>query len=294
MLFLNLIQILRRIMLNGSTRVFAVIGNPIVHTASPLMHNSVYKNENLNSVYVPFLVHEDNLKAGLDGVRALGISGINVTVPYKEKVIPYLDECDEFAQKIAAVNTIVNKNGRLKGYNTDGEGFIYALNKESDCVLDGAGVVIIGAGGSSRSIAFSLSRYSLKFMCIVNRTLVKSRLLLKDIAPSFPSYALTFDDVSLLDHLSDARLVIQTTSVGLSPNDAQCVLPNFSWVSSGHYCCDIIYKPSKTMFLKKCESQGGCILNGKGMLAAQGALAFNMFFDDDSYDVFSMMRKVLD
>ncbi len=154
--------------ISGRTRICGVIGDPIEHTMSPVMHNAAFKNMGVDYVYLAFRVRKEELGRAIEGMRALNIRGLNVTIPHKVAVIPFLDELDHLADKIGAVNTIVNDNGVLRGYNTDATGFLRAL-VERGIETEGESVVILGAGGASRAISFIISERRSNLV-IVNRT----------------------------------------------------------------------------------------------------------------------------
>lgn len=251
-----------------------VIGYPVTHTASPVMHQAAYEYLGCDYAYVPLEVHPSQLKQALDGLRALSFIGANVTIPYKEQVVPFLDELDEQAQKIGAVNTILNQNGRLIGYNTDGPGFAYALETEGQFTITDKHVVLLGAGGAAKGIAFQCLKA--KSLCIVNRSLEKAQALARNLPMSGPIQTLS-SDVDLEAVLSRADLVINTTSLGMSPQEAMSPLNAYEGISSQTLCCDIIYKPAQTLFLKEAKVKGARTLGGAGMLAGQGVLAFHLF-----------------
>ena len=257
---------------SGKTQILAVIGHPVSHTASPAMQNYMCTNLGLDYIYVAFDILPAELETAILGIRALGIVGVNVTIPYKEAVIPFLDEVDPLAAKIGAVNTIVNRGGRLVGYNTDGRGFLIALMHEMQWDVRDKRVLILGAGGSGKSIAHAVAQKSPKSLCIVNRTLETARSLAADCG----GQAVALSDVSESD-LSAAEIVINTTAVGMGEYETQSPLDGFNWVHSGQLICDIIYNPVETVFLKSARLQGAMTLNGMGMLAGQGQLAFELF-----------------
>jgi shikimate dehydrogenase len=278
-------------MINGKTKLLGVIGNPIEHTASPSMHNAVLKELNLNYVYVPILVNLNKIETAMSAIKALNISGINVTIPFKELVMPFLDEIDPYALKVGAVNTIVNNDGYLKGYNTDGEGFIYSLLIDGQYETNNKKVVLIGAGGAAKGISYALLAQDIKQLTIVNRTIDRALLLgdtLKN-ETNIPIHIAGLNDPELNNIFQNADLIINTTSIGMEPNNNEQPISDYSWATPNHFCCDIIYKPLKTKFLINCEQKGANILNGVGMLAGQGALAFKLFTGfDASYEIMKM------
>lgn len=262
--------------LSGQTQIVGIFGHPVSHSASPAMHNAAYKDLGLDYVYVPFDVEPGRVGDAVESLRALSITGVNVTVPHKEAVIPYLDEVDPLAKKMGAVNTIVNRGGRLIGYNTDGPGFVDALRYDFDLDLAGKQVVLLGAGGSCRGIIVSLLESKVSSVTILNRSVDKAKAMVASLDSDVVSVCALTDTLAN-DVLSQADLVVNTTSVGMSPDIQQSPLQDFSWVQEGQCVYDIIYTPSKTRFLSSAESAGARISNGVSMLAGQGVLAFELF-----------------
>ena len=237
------------------------------------MHMAAYRALKMDWVYLPFLVDLSDLRQALEGVRTFHFAGVNVTIPYKEKVLPFLDHVDSLAQRIGAVNTIVNTDGVLTGYNTDGDGFVLSFQKTGlDFSFDGAHVVILGAGGSARAIAYTLLQQPIASLVLVNRTIETAHCLANDLNDT----RVQVQGLSPLptDVLQRATLVINTTSLGMTPMEDLCPVDSFEWVSATTWCCDIIYTPAQTLFLKRAKAAGAHIMNGAGMLAGQGVLAF--------------------
>jgi shikimate dehydrogenase len=256
--------------LTGTTRVLAVIGDPISHSLSPIMHNSMCISNKLNYIYVPLQVYPKNLLNAIQGVKALNIAGFNVTIPHKETVIEYLDQLDFSAKQINAVNTVVNENGKLIGHNTDGDGFLISLASELNLSITNQHVVILGAGGASKSIAYSIAQSQPKSMTFINRTIEKAYQLATQYNGKAVSNA---SDLSA--YLSRADLVINTTSIGM--DGISSPLTSYEWVNNRQTIIDIIYTPRETPFLKQCRLGGATTLNGIGMLAGQGVKAFQLF-----------------
>lgn len=260
--------------LSGKTRLFAVIGDPISHTASPKMHNAAYLELGIDACYVAFKVDSDNVQKALDGIRTLGIGGINVTVPHKEAALPFLDEIDPLANAIGAVNTIINHDGKLKGYNTDGLGFILSLQEDKQYHVAGKTIAILGCGGSAKAIAYTLLLAKPAKLLLLNRTLSKAQTLAAQLPPvtTIESHPLDQTDI-----LKNCDLIINTTSVGLAPNLDDSPISDFSWAHEGQLVVDIIYNPPQTAFLRQAKAKGADTHNGAGMLAGQGMLAFEKF-----------------
>lgn len=272
-------------MLNGWTKILGVIGNPIHHSKSPQMHNAALTHLNLNYIYIPFLVEKNHIKTCIASLKSNNISGINVTIPFKEDVIPFLDKLDPLAKKIGAVNTIVNNNGSLTGYNTDGYGLISDLNI-NNISLSNKSIVVLGAGGSSKSICFSLIEQNIKSLLILNRTVEKADTLKSDLINSFTNKAtIPIETNNLTSVINETSLksydiIINTTSVGLNDNSTVFLTP--MWSNPNQVVYDIIYSPPETNFLKQARLRGSKTLNGLGMLVGQGARAFKIFTSHDA------------
>jgi len=259
--------------ISGKTILCGVIGDPVEHSVSPAMHNAAFKKMGLDYWYVPFRVKPEKLAEAIAGMRALNIRGLNVTLPHKVAVIPFLDELDPLAEKISAVNTIVNEGGTLTGYNTDATGFLQAL-LESGVEPKGKNVVILGAGGASRAISFILAERGSNLV-IVNRTLDKARELAGRLSDIFrrETRALKLDEENLTSVLEEADILVNTTSVGMSPNiDETPVSPTL--FKPNLIVFDVVYNPSQTRLLTEAEQAGAKTISGIEMLVWQGASAF--------------------
>jgi len=259
-------------------RVFGIIGDPVTHSLSPLMHNTAFQALGIKAVYGAFQVKKEDLEKAISGLRALNISGVSVTIPHKEEVISLLDEVDEKALRIGAVNTILNEGGRLKGFNTDWIGVLKAFEEEG-VELKGKKVVILGAGGASRAVIFAVKEAGAEEIVIYNRTYEKA----KRLAETFQVKALPWEALSQ----AKGDIIIQTTSVGLKSWDSPVgkeVLKNFK------VAMDIVYLPLKTKFLQEVESY--CkIIDGLKMLLYQGVEQFKLFTGKEA--PIELMRKVL-
>mgnify|MGYP001174101705 CR=1 FL=1 len=264
--------------LTGKTKVAGVFGDPVEHSLSPLMHNAAYASLGMDWVYVPFHVKAEALAAAVQGVRALGIAGVNVTVPHKVAVMEHLDEIDEEARLIGAVNTVVHREGRLLGYNTDGRGFLRSLERETGRTPRGASVMIVGAGGAALAIAASLALAGARRLWVVNRTLEKAQAVAKRVAARVLARALPLDesDPAFRRALREAEIIIHTTSVGMYPHhDVPPVVP-VEAIDPAALVCDIVYRPRQTALIRAARERGCAVLTGEGMLAFQGAIAFEL------------------
>lgn len=251
-------------------KLFAVLGNPIGHSMSPVMLNDLFSYYNIDAVYLPFQVEDADLHDAVKGLKALGVGGFNVTVPHKSNIIPFLDGIDELAANIGAVNTVVNENGQLIGYNTDGPGFLKGLNAFLPKIADQK-ILIIGAGGAARAIYFTLAKECPNVLNIANRTIERAEELIKDCPYSVSSSAISFNEAS--QSIGEYDLVIQTTLIGMSPKIGVKPVELIN-IRKQTFFCDIIYNPLETQFLQEARLHGANIQNGLDMFVYQGALAF--------------------
>jgi len=252
-------------------KLFGLIGCPVSHSLSPLMHNDAFQQLGINAYYHAFHVELEDLKAAVSGMKALGVSGFNVTIPYKTAIIPFLDEVDEMALQIGAVNTVVNENGRFVGYNTDGPGFVRALREETKIDLAGKKVLMIGAGGAARGIYFSLGDSGVERIDICNRTVGNGEKLILERKQPYLSSAYSIDQAE--EMLEKYDIIINTTSVGMTPRENEMPI-SLANLKSDAIVSDIVYNPMITRLLQEAERYGATIQNGIGMFVYQGALAF--------------------
>ncbi len=265
-------------MISANTKICGLIGDPVAYSVSPAMHNAAFKKLGLDYIYLPFRVETDNLYCAIAGLKALGIMGLNVTIPHKVAVIPLLDELEPVAMKIGAVNTIVNDEGYLKGYNTDADGFLRAL-LERGIDPEGKKVVVLGAGGASRAISFTLAEKGAE-IAILNRKLELD--LAVELADKISLFSkiearameLTDDNLSLV--LEAADILVNATSVGMSPYLDKSLAPK-QLLKPGLVVFDAVYNPLKTRLLSEAEMVGAETISGIEMLVWQGALAFKLW-----------------
>lgn len=265
--------------LGSQTRQLAVIGNPIGHSLSPVMHNEAFRHQRMNCNYSAYAVEPDQLKAAIAGVRALGMLGVNVTIPFKEAVLDLLDEVAPMARQIGAVNTIVNRGGRLVGYNTDGWGFISSL-EEAGVRPKGLNAVVLGAGGAARAIAFYLAMAGVRHLTISNRTPERAEVLARDVAAAAPdvsSQSVAALSAAERSALIDATLVVNCTPLGMggeggSPVNDINLLPQSAVVY------DTVYIPMETKLIKDARLRGLKTVSGLGMFVHQGACAWEYWF----------------
>ncbi|RAP76763.1 shikimate dehydrogenase [Paenibacillus montanisoli] len=276
---------------DSHTVLYSVIGDPIRHSKSPIMMNRAFRETGINGIYTAFHITADRLTDFVAGVRAMGIRGVNVTIPHKLDIMPLLDEIDESAQAIGAVNTIVNTDGRLTGFNTDGIGYVRSLKEEVQSDLTGANVLIVGAGGATRGILYALAREGVGSITISNRTVARAEELAEAFKGHVPSIrAIGQDDLREACGCND--IIINTTSLGMYPNvDATPV--DSAWLKPDAVASDLIYNPLTTRFLAEAKERGCRIHGGLGMFIYQGAYAFE-YWTGRPAPVTAMRETVLD
>ncbi|MED3790204.1 shikimate dehydrogenase [Peribacillus frigoritolerans] len=255
-------------------KIYGVMGDPIAHSMSPDIHNDAFEKENIEAVYHHFHVTKEGLNDAVKGMKALGIEGFNITIPHKTSIIPFLDEVDELALAIGAVNTVVNKNGRFIGYNTDGKGFFKSLCDEISGDIKAKKTLVIGAGGAARAIYFTLVKEGVKQVDIANRTKERAAQLVSDCPYDKVSKALSIIEAE--ESLSQYDLIIQTTSSGMSPELDHSPL-KVDQLKTGAIVSDIIYNPLQTKLLREAGEKGAETQNGLGMFINQAALAFEIW-----------------
>ncbi|MBM3238065.1 shikimate dehydrogenase [Candidatus Poribacteria bacterium] len=277
--------------ITGKTKIVGVIGDPIEHSCSPQMHNAAFEQLNMNYVYVAFHVKAKDLKAAVDGFKALNIVGINVTIPHKQSVIPLVDRLSREAELIGAINTLVFKEGEIEGHNTDARGFIAAMKEEGVNTLCGKSVVVLGAGGSARAIVVSLALEGVKKISIANRTASKAIQLASDISQKTGTeiHSMGLDDKSLPEAVSESSLLVNTASASM--NLEHPLLINEDWLHRQLVVYDIIYNPPETRLLKVAKEKGLKTIGGIGMLVHQGAIAFDLW--TGQYPPVDTMRRAL-
>lgn len=262
--------------ISGKTLVCCVLGDPIEHTLSPSIHNAAFKHLKLDFVYVAFRVGREELENAVKGMRSLGIYGFNVTMPHKNAIVKYLDELDPTAKFIGSVNTVVNNEGKLIGFNTDGAGALKAL-KENQVRLDGKKLLLLGAGGAARAIALQLAS-ELVELTILNRDGEKARQLAKVLREKFSIKIVgnTLSASLIKEKLKDADIVVNATSVGMHPNPEQ-TLVNREWLRPDMTVMDIVYNPIETKLIKDAKAIGAKVVYGTEMLVFQGAASFEIW-----------------
>jgi len=283
--------------INGKTKIIGLIGENIENSLSPFIHNQIIFKYSLDYCYLPFQVRWTDLKDAIQGIKALNIKGVNITFPYKEKVIDFLDEVEESARRIGAVNTIVNNKGILTGYNTDVIGFKRSLQEYGKFVIKQKKAVIFGAGGAARGVIYALLEEGIEEICIFNRTLEKAKKIKQDFSSFFPRNcinAFSLDEENLKDKIERAHIIVNTTSLGMPPQIDKTPLPDEKLFHSNLLAYDLIYHPTKTLFLKQAERAGAKIINGLPMLVNQGIESFYLWtgLKPEGKEVLEIFRQV--
>lgn len=261
-------------MITSKTKLVGLFGHPVGHSQSPIMHNAAFREKQLNYVYAAFDISSENLEEAVAGIRGLGLRGVNVTIPHKVTIMPLLDEIDPLANSIGAVNTVVNENGRLIGYNTDGSGYVRSLVEETGIDLTNQIVTMLGAGGAARAVAFTLAERGVKEIRIINRSREKAQRLAESLATRVHVEAM--DTAEAQQAIADATLLINTTSIGMYPNIDEMPV-NAEYLHKGLVVSDLIYNPLETKLLEKARELGTKTHSGIGMFVNQGALAFELW-----------------
>ena len=265
-----------KVTINAQTQVYGIFGSPVRHSLSPLIHNSLFSELKINAVYEAFEVEKEKLGLAFEAVRALGIRGVNVTIPHKEAAMNFVDEVPEDVDRcVGALNTVVNRNGKLFGYNTDGKGFLTALREELSFNPEGKTVLVLGAGGAARGVAFSAAHAHAERIFIYNRTHDRAVGLGGYLEGHFPE-----TEIEVLENLEALKkekidLVVNATSCGMHASDPSPI--DLHLLSAKANVYDLIYAPAETPFLKLAKKCGLPCANGLGMLAAQAAVSFELW-----------------
>ncbi len=280
-------------LLNGETQVYGIIGYPVKHSKSPTFQTEAFKSLGINAVYVPFHVKPEDLKKAVEGIKALSIKGVNITVPHKEEVIKYVNEISEEVKYIGAANTIKNIDGYLIAYNTDSYGFITGLKEllsKAKQEISELRFLVIGAGGASRAVLYGLLKEGAKKVFIANRTLERVYKIIEDFSSLNRLIEDFFIPIPLSDiekNLKNVDVIVNTTSVGLKEEDPP--LFDYEKIMKKHIIVDIIYR--KTPLLKKAEEKGCLWQDGLPMLLYQGAKAFEIWTGKDA--PVEVMKEIL-
>jgi shikimate dehydrogenase len=263
--------------IDGHTKLAFLLGHPVGHSLSPVMHQAAFAAAGLNAVYLPWAVAPDRLAAAVQGLHAMeNLLGVNVTVPHKEAIVPLLEGLTPEAEAVGAVNTLLAREGKLLGDNTDGAGFLAALREDLGCEARGLSAAILGAGGAARAVAMSLARAGARRLVLLNRNVDRAKRLAELVAARHPAgcqvTAQPLHPIWRIPEVAEIRLLVNTTSVGLQSSDPP--LFDYASLSAPIVVCDLIYNPPETPLLRAARAQGCQAGNGLPMLLYQGALAF--------------------
>jgi shikimate dehydrogenase len=260
------------------TKLVGIMGYPIRHSLSPVMHNAAFESMGLDYCYIPLEVEPRRIRPAVNALRSLGFFGFNVTIPHKRRIMAVLDRLTPEARLIGAVNTVEIHRGRLIGHNTDGRGFLRAFMEETGEPVARKRLLMMGAGGAARAVAFQWAMEGGGAVTIVNRSSARAAELVRALRkpPVRCSAAvLPWTRASIKAGVRQADIIVNATSVGLKPHDPPLLPPNV--LRPGQIVCDLIYKPPETLLLKQAQSAGAKAFNGLGMLLHQGALAFEIW-----------------
>lgn len=262
-------------MISSQTRLTGLFGHPVAHSKSPQMHNAAFKSLGLDCRYLAFDVELERLGEAVSSIRALGMLGVNVTIPHKVEVIPYLDELSEEARLIGAVNTIVQRDGRLIGYNTDGIGYISALQEETGVTVSGKRVLMLGAGGAARAVAAQMALQGASHLTFVAS---EAERLAAHLAHLTETDGMSFAQLQErgADCTAGYDLIVNATPVGMHPHVDAVPMPT-EWLREGQLVSDLIYNPRITRFLEEAAARGCSVHGGLGMFIHQGAHSFALW-----------------
>jgi len=263
-------------MIDGHTKIFGVIGYPVGHSLSPAMHNAAFKKLGINAAYLPFEVEPKYLGKAIEGLKALGIGGVNVTIPHKETVIKYIDNLSHEARLMGAVNAIVNKKGRLSGYNTDVFGFLKSLREDLRFQAKGRTIFVIGAGGASKAVCFGLAIEGAKRIILTDAADEKALALACEVElkTGCECIALRINSRGIPDMILNSQLLVNATPCGMKENDASPV--NTAYLHEHLSVFDLVYN-RKTKLIKIAGQKGLKASSGLNMLLFQGAKAFELW-----------------
>lgn len=265
-------------MITVNTKLIGLLGYPLKQTFSPQMHNEIFRKLKLDYLYFPIEVEDDKLEVVMEGIRNMNFVGFNVTKPYKIKILNYLNELDTLAEEIGSVNTVVIKDSKLIGYNTDGEGFIRALFNKTNINISKNIFFIVGAGGASRAISFTLARKGVKKLYILDKFQKASLSLVNDINNKIGEYAefVDFDEELIAQYIDKSNILVNASGIGMYPNIKKTPIKK-EYLKKNLFVCDTIYNPLKTKLLLEAEEKGCKTMNGIEMVIYQGAKAFSLW-----------------
>ncbi len=262
-------------MISGKTSVFGIFGHPVEHTFSPGMHNAAFAKIKRDACYVPFAVAPPDLERAVRAIVPLGIRGLNITLPHKETIIPFLDDLTDDARMIGAVNTIEVTRGKLIGHNTDGRGFLRSLREETGFRPKGKTILMVGSGGAARAVGINLALSGAQTILLCDLDTVKATKLGRDIQNKTATRVKVVNPEGLEKTAQVAECIINATPLGLKPGDPLPIPRHL--IRKDQLICDLVYNPLRTPLLKAARSAGADTLSGIGMLLYQGVIAFEIW-----------------
>ncbi len=270
-------------LITGRTRCFAIIGDPVEQTLSPIIQNGGFNAYGEDALMIGLRVKPEELKAAIDGVRALHIAGLSVTMPHKTAIIPYLDECAENIKYIGAVNVVTNKEGQLKGYNTDGAGYVLSM-KDQDADPAGRSMLMFGAGGAAKGIAYAFLENRISSLIVCNRSKEHALEMISLLGERFETsmMAISSEDSDFIDACRSTDIIMNATNMGMKGFPS----PHIEWIpwnslKSDTWICDVVNKPIETEFVKTARSYGYRAFTGDAMTLYQAKIAYQLFLETE-------------
>lgn len=263
----------------GKSWVLGLLGNPVAHSVSPQIHNTLSALLGIDAVYVPFKVDKGMLGKAVDGLKVCSVSGFNATIPFKEEILQYVDELDESVKTAGAANTVKNHNGRLTAFNTDGEGFSRAFEVQMGAGFKGRSAVLLGGGGTARTLAVAMAARGLGRLTLVNRTVAKVQDIAQMVSKHYscPVKTMALEEWVKADASEPWDILVNTTSVGMHPHVEETPVGESFRFRPGQWVYDVIYNPARTRLLRQAEEAGCKTANGMGMLLYQAVLAYEIW-----------------
>ena len=258
-------------------KIVGLFGYPVAHSISPVFHNAAFKKLNLDFTYLPFSVRPKDLKKATEGIKALNIVGMNVTIPHKTEILPYLDKVSPEVKEIGAVNTIFNKNGKLVGYNTDAIGFLSSLREDLKFNPEGKSIFLLGAGGVAYAVTYALIKKKARKITIINKPHQMAKSLIKHFKKIAKGCTFKLVDFSQRNNqklISQADILINATSVGMNPKDPSLIKKEL--LSRNLLIFDVVYN-RETALIKAAKKRGLEAIGGLNMLVRQGAASFEIW-----------------
>jgi len=266
--------------IDSGTKIYGLFGYPVRHSLSPAMHNAAFGELRINSVYLCFEVSPKDLKEAVRGIKAMGVCGINVTVPHKVEIMNLLDELDNDAKSIGSINTVKNLDGNLKGYNTDGIGFLKSLKEDLNINPKGKSFFIFGAGGAGRAVAYSLAKEGAKIVYLFDAVKMRAEKLAQDLKERFQNLNTFLVSEVNPSTFEAIDVIINATPQGLKREDP--LLFDLNLVSKKTAIYDLVYNPKETRLIKEAKKRGLKAVNGLGMLLYQGAESFKIWTEKEA------------